>query len=188
MNLARDIHRSAPVAGCCEQAGREGTSVAFLPVAFTVPMPPSVNHMFKNLPGRGRVKTDSYIDWQMSAKTAIRRQAVPSVSGRVMVNLGFELGVAGADIDNRIKALLDLLSVNADSKGNARGLGIIEDDSLVVSLTVCRLPPANGLAHVQIHPPRPTTAVFHPAFDGASGAWIFDAPIEEDMDDGDQLS
>lgn len=174
MSLA--LQTIAPVVGCGRPTG-EGAS-RLSPVAFTLPMPPSTNALFKNLAGKGRVKTRTYGDWQMMARVAIKRQKVPALSGRILVAIGLELSNDAADVDNRIKAVLDIL-------GAKHGVGVIEDDKFVVALLVTRLPAANGLAHVQLFPIRPMTAAFHPAPNGACGSWIIQAPNEEEEDHGD---
>lgn len=147
------------------------------PVKFTMPLPPSTNVLFRNVPGKGRVRTQAYDDWAMMAKVAVRQQRVPRIAGRCIINFGFELKSMQADIDNRLKAGGDLLV----------SMGIIEDDSLIVALTVCRLPFVNALAHVEIRPVEKTVAVFHPSQNGASGAWVYSAPSsEKEPDHGDQ--
>lgn len=152
------------------RAGRsgQGDGAGLVPVAvsFTIPVPPSVNNIFRNLPGRGRVKTHDYNDWQAFALTHIRQQAVAPVSGRVVVTFGVERASNTADIDNRIKAMLDTI-VEA---------GIIEDDKLVTAFAAAWLPHANGLAHIQILPVGRVELTFRPSPDGVSGGWFIATP------------
>lgn len=156
------------------RAGRSGQGMgaavaAAAPITFTLPVPPSVNQLFRNVPGKGRVKTRAYEDWQGHAKVVIRLQQVLPVSGRVLVVFGVERQSAAADIDNRIKAMLDVIVAAK----------IINDDNQVTAFAAAWLPPANGLAHVQIFPADRIGIEFHPSADGATGGW-FTAPQPSD--------
>lgn len=149
-----------------------------VPVAtFTLPEPPSTNALFKNVPGRGRVRTSHYSDWLMCAITAMRMQSIQNVDCRCIVIVGVERNSLQADIDNRLKATLDAI-VKA---------GVLSDDSLVTAALPVWLPKANAMAHVQIFECRhPLTLTIHPAQDGASAAVIVSAPQHEGDDDGYQ--
>ena len=154
---------------------QEATGVSPAPVAFHLPAPPSTNALFKNVPGRGRVKTRSYDDWRMMAHVALRQQRIKNVDGRCIVVIGVERGSLNADIDNTIKATLDII-VSA---------GVLTDDKFVTAIAITWLPMANGLAHVTILPVAETDLTFHPAKDGASGSWII-APSTQEQDHGYQ--
>ena len=140
------------------------------PVTFTLPSPPSTNALFRNVPGKGRVKTAAYSDWVMQAHVALRSQRVGKVSGRVIVLVGIERHSGQADIDNRLKATLDVL-VKA---------GIVEDDRFISFAPAFWMPAANHLAHVAIYPCQRMTLTFHPSHDGASGALVVDAPQSQE--------
>lgn len=92
----------------------------------TVHMPPSVNAMFRNVPGRGRVRTQRYRDWASAAGWDFNGK------GRIEGPFSFRMIVSrkkarkGSDLDNRIKPVLDLMKTHE----------IIEDDSLCQSITV----------------------------------------------------
>ena len=151
------------------RAGRSGAGVgegASSPISFTMPVPPSVNGIFRNARGRGRVKTKDYIDWRAYAATSIRLQRVGRVRGHVVVVFGVERASLTADIDNRVKAMLDAM-VDA---------GVIDDDRFVTALAVAWLPAANGLAHVQVLPAERLELQFLPSKDGATGGWYHTAP------------
>jgi Holliday junction resolvase RusA-like endonuclease len=79
-------------------------------LVFSIPTPPSTNHLFRTA-GARRVKTDPYKAWLTEAGWEIRRQRVPLTLGPVAVTLTVQRLTRGgrADIDNRIKAALDLL-------------------------------------------------------------------------------
>lgn len=143
------------------------------PVHFTMPTPPSANHLFKNVKGVGRVQTSHYSDFIRMGVAAIRRQNVRAMRGRVVIVASVERMSDKADIDNRMKALLDAI-VKA---------GIIEDDRFVTWLPINWLPAANGLSHIAIYPVQPMTLEFYPSQDGASGAVIVRAPQFQQGDD-----
>lgn len=139
------------------------------PVHFTLPTPPSTNHLFKNVRGVGRVKASHYDDFLRMGVAAIRRQGIGKISGHVVAVIGVERMSDRADIDNRLKALLDTI-VTAE---------VIDDDSLITALAIAWLPKANGLAHVSILPVGQLALTFHPSHNGASGGWFHNAPFSE---------
>lgn len=140
------------------------------PVEFAVPCPPSVNALYRNVASKGRVKTTAYYDYTTLAVTAIKRQRVPHIPGRVVMVIGVERARNTSDISNRIKALEDCI-VKA---------GVIEDDRFVTATAITWLPAANGLAWVQIRPAERFTLEFHPSTDAATGGWIVAAPQEDE--------
>lgn len=149
------------------RAGRSGQGVGgepigSSPVTFTLPIPPSVNQMFRNVRGKGRVKTGHYEQWRGHALTSLRLQKIPHIDGSVVVLFGVERGSLAADIDNRIKAMLDAI-VTAK---------IITDDNQVTAFAAAWLPQANGLAHVQIFPADRLGIEFHPSKDRTTGGWF----------------
>ncbi len=147
------------------------------PATFTMPTPPSANHLFKNVKGVGRVKATHYDDFIRMGVAAIRRQGVKPVPGRVVALLGVERMSDRADIDNRLKAMLDAI-VKAE---------IIEDDHFVTAIAISWLPKANGLSHVSILPVQQLDLTFHPSQNGASGGWFLNAPSTTgEEDDGYQ--
>lgn len=84
-----------------------------------VPMPPSTNTLFINIPGRGRVKNGKYRAWQLEAIPILKTNLEP-VQGAVKMHYHLTLGTSfRGDISNRIKALEDAV-VEA---------GIIEGDT-----------------------------------------------------------
>lgn len=144
---------------------QEGAGILPAPTSFTMPIPPSVNECFRNLRGKGRVATKAYETWTAMALTHLRLQHLPKTTGCVVVNMGFEIKGDRADVDNRIKATLDVL----------KKAGLIDDDRFVVSPLAGKLPFVNGMAHVEIWPSQPLTAKFYPSPDGARGGWIISA-------------
>lgn len=145
------------------------------PVAFTLPTPPSVNELYKNVKGVGRVKAGLYDDFIRRGVASIRNQRVAPVPGYVVAVFGVERMSITADIDNRLKSMLDTI-VKA---------GVIEDDRFVTAIAVSWLPCANGLAHIRLFPVQQLDLTFHPSQNGASGGWYLNAPQQQGDEDGD---
>lgn len=160
------------------------------PVSFTMPTPPSTNHLFKNVKQRSkktgkvvvrRARTKTYDDWLMQAKVALKGQAVPSFDGPVMIIMGVERSAVesvakSSDLDNKIKASWDALTK----------FGVLADDTQVMATALSWQPPANGLTRFQIRSALDRVAlVFHPARNGSGGAWIVTEPQQQGEDHGD---
>jgi crossover junction endodeoxyribonuclease RusA len=141
-------------------------------IVLELPAPPSVNTMFRNT-ARGRVKTQHYVDWQSSAGWKLRLQKPASIKGDVIVVLGVEreARMRAADIDNRVKAMLDLLVTH----------GVIEDDKHAAAIAAAWNPPASGMARVAIMPVTDglTLTYHHAGSSGAYGGWFVNAPENE---------
>lgn len=133
---------------------------------FTMPTPPSTNALYRNARGKGRVKTAKYHDFVTMGVTAIRGQQVQPIPGHVLMVIGVERMSASADIDNRLKAMLDTI-VKA---------GIIKDDSLVTAIAIAWLPKNNGLSWVRIAPVQEMSLTFHPSKNGTTGGWFPSVP------------
>ena len=77
---------------------------------FTVilPLPPSANRLFANVPGKGRVKTRAYKNWRKAAILTIFAQvrADRRIGGPVDLEICVPDGMRG-DLDNRLKALIE---------------------------------------------------------------------------------
>lgn len=90
----------------------------------TIPIPPSVNSMYVNVPRRGRVKSSAYVRWIKNAGWALQTQPHARVPGKVNVLIEIRRPTANSDVDNRVKAALDLLVSH----------GVIDDDRYVQSV------------------------------------------------------
>jgi len=150
--------RSRAVAGSMK-AGAVAPDRVAAPVEFTMPTPPSVNQLYRNLPGKGRVKTSLYFDYVSLGVTAIRGQKVEPIPGRVVAIVGVERTSLAADLDNRAKAIFDTI-VKA---------GVLKDDSLITAICMVWLPKANGLAWIRLEPVAELFLQFQPSKDGAHG-------------------
>lgn len=89
----------------------------------TLPFPPSVNGLFRNVPMRGRVKTKRYESWLKLAMGELMVQRARPVYGPVRIAFWYSPpDRRPRGLDNYLKAPLDLL-VKA---------GIIENDEQAV--------------------------------------------------------
>ena len=99
-------------------------------------MPTSVNAMFKNVNGRGRVKTKEYHDWQEAALWEIVGQRIKPIDGEVSISIGLVAqDKRSFDIDNRIKGALDTL---------VKAKIIQDDNSKIVRRVSVELVPAGS--------------------------------------------
>lgn len=71
--------------------------------------PPSSNNMFANVSGQGRIKSKLYTLWIETAGWEARQQAKLRVGGTVLIDITVFRMSKIADIDNRVKAVIDLL-------------------------------------------------------------------------------
>ena len=82
-------------------------------ISLTLPLPPSVNGLYANVPKAGRVKTARYKAWLAEAGWEVKRQILtpPMILGPVRVCIRVSGSGKRGDLDGRIKAVLDLLTV-----------------------------------------------------------------------------
>ncbi len=91
-------------------------------LSLTLPMAPSVNASFANVPGKGRVHTASYRAWQKQALASIATQAHGATfpgTFRIAVLASDRELTRPRDCDNLAKAIADTL----------KKAGVIADDS-----------------------------------------------------------
>lgn len=74
-------------------------------------VPPSVNSMYRNVPGKGRVKSRDYINWIKQSQVEIMIQRPRRHVGPVQVEIRIPTSQCRrtSDCDNRAKACLDVL-------------------------------------------------------------------------------
>jgi crossover junction endodeoxyribonuclease RusA len=97
---------------------------------FTLPFPPSTNHLFINIK-HGRVRSQKYDSWIQEAGCEIMRQRPKKIAGPVILLFEFQEGrdKRKRDISNLVKAPEDLLVKH----------GIIEaDDGSIVREIRCK--------------------------------------------------
>lgn len=98
-------------------------------VAFSVPLPPSLNNCYVNVPGKGRRKSKAYEAWIHEAGWLLASQR----PGRVLGPFAVVLRVpekARFDLDNGYKPIGDLMVTH----------GITPDDKLVHQILIERTP------------------------------------------------
>lgn len=89
-------------------------------VLIDLPLPPSVNQLYRNAPGRGRVKTDRYKTWINAAGWELKSQRPRRLSGSYALTMLCERkDKRRRDLGNLIKAVEDLLVTHH----------VVEDDS-----------------------------------------------------------
>jgi len=149
-------------------------------VAFTIPMPPSTNKLFRNNfgKGRGRIKTKAYHSFTAEAICAIRQQNVQPIKGNIIMVWAFERDSKLADVSNRIKAAEDAI-VDA---------GIIDDDRFATAHFLCWAPKANSICHVQIFSSQHMALEFYPSDDGSTGAIIVNKPTTQGENNDDDFT
>lgn len=86
----------------------------------TFPLPPSTNHLYANVPGKGRVKTIRYRQWIKAADKYYLAQLrnIKPVSGPISLLIRLPIATRG-DTSNRIKAVEDYLvkrNITGDDK------------------------------------------------------------------------
>ncbi len=74
----------------------------------TLPMPPSVNGLYRNVAGRGRVPTGLYMRWKDAADASLWTQRRTPIKGPVVVTITLQER-GRYDCDNKIKAVQDFL-------------------------------------------------------------------------------
>lgn len=101
-------------------------------MSFTVelPTPVSANNLFANVPGKGRVKTKAYENWQnVAALTVVATvRADRRIGGPVTVRIELPTKCR-LDIDNAVKPILDALvhSRRIDDDRNVERVEVIKN-------------------------------------------------------------
>lgn len=86
--------------------------------AYDLPIPPSTNQLFRNVKGKGRVRTERYNTWINAAGWELKAQKPKPVTGPVSLTIAVNEKKTRADLGNLEKAAVDLLVAH----------GVIEDD------------------------------------------------------------
>lgn len=73
-----------------------------------LPTPPSTNHLYCNVPGRGRVPSKEYLAWRTEAGWMLKAQRPKPVHGAVELSFAFRENNR-RDLSNHLKAAEDLL-------------------------------------------------------------------------------
>jgi Holliday junction resolvase RusA-like endonuclease len=102
-------------------------------IVLMLPTPPSVNAAYRNVTGRGRVKSASYREWEADADEAYiqQKRGVKPIIGERELEIRIPANTKG-DVSNRIKAIEDYLvsrEITGDDRFN-RKVSIERDVSL----------------------------------------------------------
>lgn len=138
-------------------------------VFLELPLPPSTNNLYQNRKGKGRAETAQYRDWKGHAGWRLREQRPASLHGPVVIVLNAERANSQADIDNRVKALFDLLVAHK----------VIDDDRHVVGFAAAWAPSGNGLVRVAVIPAGNISIDFQLATVRGAGGWFIPASQSE---------
>ena len=107
-------------------------------IVLELPIPPSVNGLFLNAKGKGRVKTRAYSVWCTEVDWTLKRsQRLPE--GAYAVTAWIPLN-RKSDLDNRIKAILDALVRNK----------VVPDDRWCDRIIAHRADPSESTARVTV--------------------------------------
>ena len=105
----------------------------------TLPYPPTVNSLYRNLTGRGRVKTQRYLTWIRAAQNEVLAAGIrPAIRSPVRIEYDF------GRPDKRLRDLFNLEKAVSDFLVSA---GILDDDSQIVE---GRLRWVEGVKGVQV--------------------------------------
>lgn len=155
------------------KSGAVALPVATAPLSLIIPTPPSLDAMFGNQKGKGkgRYPTPLYKNWQIMAAQMIMRQAPKRFDAPVVILAQINRKSTQADIDNRPKAVLDILKT----------VGVYSDDKIVTGIAFIWGPtiatsrllvvPAQGVFKIQFHPYDET---------GSLGSWFLLGNEEEE--------
>jgi len=142
------------------------------PAILLLQPPPSANNLWKQQ-GARRVRTFEYASWTTHVVTATRLQKFPkNIATRCVIIVGVTRSNARADIDNRIKPLLDAL----------KSAGVYKDDNMVTAVAAAWQPDSAPLMQVMMLPAtqRITLEYIPLTPDGFTGGWFLTALNGED--------
>lgn len=105
-------------------------------IDITIPLPPSVNNCYVNISGKGRIKSRSYVDWTEHAGWVIKAAKLSKVDGDYAFRMEVPLG---ADIDNRIKAALDIFVQHELTDDDKYCTSLAVDKRASVPAQTCRI-------------------------------------------------
>ncbi len=92
---------------------------------YEIPVPPSVNSLYANAQGKGRVKSNRYRIWLRAAENEMQAQQCRPFGSPAILTLNIPENTRG-DLSNRFKAAEDLLVrcgvLEDDSKAFVRGI------------------------------------------------------------------
>ena len=105
-------------------------------IRLTLPIPPSLNGAYFNVPGRGRVSSRGLSDWKAAAGWKLKSQRPGSIPGAYRFALYLPAKMRG-DLDNRIKAAMDLLKEHRVTPDDRRAVSVLAERSELVGDGEC---------------------------------------------------
>lgn len=131
-------------------------------VTYTLPIPPSMNRMWRFVPGASRPKLSEQIrSWKSGAGNEIRAQGIVRFDGPVLVFCEFHRARKDMDCDNRIKPIPDLLAE----------VGIIPNDKVVAGGAYGWAPISPKSCQVTVMDAQRVLVEWVPAPDRSIGSW-----------------
>ena len=111
-------------------------------IRISIPLPPSVNSMYRNVAGKGRVSTAALKQWKHDAGWAIQAAEKRRIAGPFRIAISVPENMRG-DVDGRIKAAVDLLVTHK----------VTPDDRFAYSISITRSPDVvPGMCVVEVAP------------------------------------
>lgn len=107
---------------------------------FHIPRPPSVNALYANAPGKGRIKTARYKAWIADAGYAMQPQIRRWKELTCDVRVVMTVNKARCDLPNLEKAPFDLMKI----------MGVYKDDKQVVGFTMNHNPECGDLMFIEV--------------------------------------
>ena len=105
-------------------------------IRLRLPIPPSLNNAYWNVPGRGRIRSRGLADWKISAGWKLKAQRPGSVTGAYRFAIYLPEKMRG-DLSNRIKAAEDLLVEHGVTPDDSRAVSVIAERSELVGDGEC---------------------------------------------------
>lgn len=102
----------------------------------TLPLCPSVNELYANVPGRGRIATRKYRQWKTDAGWKLQAQPRRQFVGPFRVAIYLPEKMRG-DVDGRIKATVDLLVSHRITPDDRFAKSVLVERSELVAANEC---------------------------------------------------
>lgn len=117
-------------------------------IVLHLPFPPSVNALYANKPGKGRVRSQRYREWANVAGWALKEQRPGGIKGKVHLHLTFEdKSDRLRDVSNLVKSTEDLLVtygvIEGDNQKVVRRI-TLDWSRLITGCRVCITPAPQG--------------------------------------------
>lgn len=105
-------------------------------IRIQLPLPPSINGSYANVPGKGRVATPALRQWKKDAGWMLQSQRPARVEGAYRFAIYLPSYTRG-DVDNRTKCVMDLLVAHGITPDDRHAVSAFAERSEVVSMGEC---------------------------------------------------